>query len=186
MKAIHRHLEQGLTLMRIANGRARARVLAFRGATVREKVTLGAMCRVERPWCVTLGARCVAEDSIYFKVVADDAILDFGAYVFIGRGSEFDVQERVSVGDHTLIAPGCFITDHGHGISDELRVDQQAGTAKPVIIGNDVWLGAKVTVLAGVTIGDGAIVGADAVVTRDVPAMAIVTGIPAKIQRYRL
>jgi len=118
-------------------------------------------------------------------VVADDAILDFGAYVFIGRGSEFDVQERVSVGDHTLIAPGCFITDHCHGISDELRMDQQPGIAKPVIIGNDVWLGAKVTVLAGVTIGDGAIVGADAVVTRDVPAMAIVTGIPARILRYR-
>jgi acetyltransferase-like isoleucine patch superfamily enzyme len=185
MAAFHRALEQSLKFMRIVKGRARARVLAFRGATVKDKVTIGAMCRVERPWCVTFGARCVAEEAVYLKVVADDAILEFGRHVFIGRGSEFDVQERVSVGDHTLIAPGCFITDHGHGFSEELRIDQQPGVARPVVIGNDVWLGANVTVLAGVTISDGAIVGANAVVTRNVPAMAMVAGVPARLLRYR-
>lgn len=52
-------------------------------------------------------------------------------------------------------------------------------------IGNDVWIGAHVTLLEGVTIGDGAIVAAGAVVTRDVPAYAVVGGVPAKIIRYR-
>ena len=160
-------------------------MLAFRGATVEQKVTIGARCRVDRPWCVTIGERSVAEDGVYLKLVADDAVLEFGAYVFIGRGVEFDVQERVSVGDHTLIAPGCFITDHGHGISGDLLIDQQPVNAQPVIIGNDVWLGANVTVVAGVNMGDGAIVGANAVVTRDVPRMAIVAGVPARVLRYR-
>lgn len=143
------------------------------------------MCRIERPWAVRIGNRSLFEDSVYLKVVADDASLQFGSYVFVGRGVEFDVQENISVGDHSLIAPGCFITDHDHGLSPDLRIDQQPGIAKPVIIGNDVWLGANVTVVAGITIGDGAVVGAHAVVTTDVPAMAIVAGVPARVLRYR-
>jgi acetyltransferase-like isoleucine patch superfamily enzyme len=56
-------------------------------------------------------------------------------------------------------------------------------TPAPIVIGREVWLGASVTVVPGVTIEDGAIVGAGAVVTRDVPANAIVAGVPAKLIR---
>jgi chloramphenicol O-acetyltransferase type B len=55
----------------------------------------------------------------------------------------------------------------------------------PIIIGNDVWIGARAIIMDGVTIGDGAIVAANAVVTKDIPAYAIVAGVPAKVISYR-
>ena len=185
MIGMQKALEKFRTTASLLRGRLRAKILALRGASVKPKSSFGARCKIERPWCVTVGSRFVAEDSVYLKIVDDNARLDFGDYVFIGRGTEFDVSERVSVGEHTVIAPGCFVTDHNHGVSPDLRIDEQPGVVKPVVIGKDVWLGAKVVVLAGVSIGDGAVVGANAVVTRDIPPAAIAAGAPARILRFR-
>jgi acetyltransferase-like isoleucine patch superfamily enzyme len=185
MTRMQRLAERCVATASLVCGRVRARLLVARGANVKEKVSLGPRCKTDRPWCVKIGRRFVAESDVYLKVVDDNASLEFGDFVFIGRGSEFDVIERVSVGDHTVIAPGCFITDHDHGMSPHARVDEQRGVAKPVTIGSDVWLGTKVVVVAGVSIGDGAVVGASSVVTRDVPPMAVVVGVPARLVRYR-
>lgn len=185
MRQLHRKLEHWSSIGSLVRGRLRARVLALRGATIEPKTRIGARCKVERPWCLKVGARFHAEEDVYLKIVSDEASLTFGDSVFVGRGSEFDVIQKISVGDNTVIAPGCFITDHNHGLSPTRRIDQQACVADPVTIGTDVWLGANVVVVAGVKIGDGAVVGANAVVTRDVPSMAIVAGVPARSLRYR-
>jgi acetyltransferase-like isoleucine patch superfamily enzyme len=185
MRLLERRVENALKAVQIAEGRLRARLLIVRGAKVKEKAFVGRGFKVDRPWCVSLGKRFVAEEHGYFKLVADDALLELGDYVFLGRGSEIDVMEKVSIGDHTLIGPGCFITDHNHDTSPGARIDQRPCVVAPVLIGGDVWLGANVVVVAGVRIGEGAVVGANAVVTKNVPPAAIVAGVPARIIRYR-
>jgi acetyltransferase-like isoleucine patch superfamily enzyme len=140
---------------------------------------------VDRPWTLHCGTRVTIERFVTLKVVADGARLELGDSTFVGQGTQFDVSEQVTVGAHTLIAPRCFIVDHNHGIALGRRIDEQPCVAAPVHIGSDVWLGTGVVVLPGVTIGDGAVVGAGAVVTQDVPAGAIVAGVPAKLVRWR-
>jgi acetyltransferase-like isoleucine patch superfamily enzyme len=65
------------------------------------------------------------------------------------------------------------------------RLDRTPDMFKHVTIGNDVWTGHNVNIMAGVSVGDGAIIGAGSVVTKDVPAFAIVAGVPARIVRMR-
>jgi acetyltransferase-like isoleucine patch superfamily enzyme len=104
---------------------------------------------------------------------------------YIGRWSIILAYESVSIGNDCLIAPGCHITDVNHGTASGELMRKQPLVSKPIRIGNNVWIGAGCSILPGVTIGDGAVVGARAVVTHDVPANAVVAGIPAKIIRYR-
>lgn len=74
---------------------------------------------------------------------------------------------------------------YGHNENNHPFVDSKLRDNRPVIIGNDVWIGANVSILPGVKIGDGAILAAGAVITKDVPAYAVAGGVPAKVIKYR-
>lgn len=106
--------------------------------------------------------------------------LTLGKDVFINMGCSFQDTGGISIGDGTLIGHRSTLTTLNHHVDPSRRADM---VPAPIAIGRKVWLGASVTVVPGVTIGDGAIVGAGAVVTRDVPANAIVAGVPAKLIR---
>ena len=92
---------------------------------------------------------------------------------------------RIVFGQKCLLAPHVTITASNYGIEPGEFIMDQPKIEKDVIVGADVWLGANTVVLAGVTIGDGVVVAAGAVVTRDVPAGAIVGGVPAKVIGWR-
>ncbi|MGJ9423258.1 DapH/DapD/GlmU-related protein [Aeromicrobium sp. CF3.5] len=109
-----------------------------------------------------------------------DKNLTLGKDVFINIGCRFQDTGGITIGDGTLIGHGSTLTTLNHGIDPDRRADM---IPAPVVIGRHVWLGAAVTVVPGVRIGDGAIVGAGAVVTKDVPANAIVAGVPATLVR---
>ena len=88
----------------------------------------------------------------------------------------------VSIGSHVNLAQGITVTALNHNFTDtEKRIDEQGVSTTPVVIEDDVWIGANAVVLPGVRIGTHSVVAAGAVVTKDVPPHSIVAGIPAKI-----
>lgn len=112
--------------------------------------------------------------------------ISIGNYVCINRHASLGGQGNLTIGNYVNIGPNCSLITAQHRFD---RPDKpmafQGITRGPIVIEDDVWLGVNVTVLPNVRIGRGAIVGANAVVTRDVPPYAIVTGVPAKLMRYR-
>lgn len=86
----------------------------------------------------------------------------------------------VYIGDYVMIGPGTTIITVNHPLSPRGR-RKHLGQAKPVTIGNDVWIGANCMILPGVTIGSNVVVAAGAVVTKDVPDNCVVGGVPAKV-----
>ena len=88
----------------------------------------------------------------------------------------------VSIGSHVNLAQGITITALNHNFEDKKqRIDSQGVLTNPVILGDDVWIGANAVVLPGVNIGHHSVVAAGAVVTKDVPPHSLVAGVPAKI-----
>ena len=88
----------------------------------------------------------------------------------------------VCIGSHVHLAQGITVTALNHRYDDKKRrIDEQGVSTQPVVISDDVWIGANAVILPGVTIGRHAVVAAGAVVTKDVPDYCIVGGVPAKI-----
>ena len=88
----------------------------------------------------------------------------------------------IFVGNNVMIAPNVTITTGTHPIHPVLR-SKQAQYNLPVHIGNNVWIGAGVTILPGVKIGDNTVIGAGSVVTKDIPANVVALGSPCKVFR---
>ena len=104
-----------------------------------------------------------------------------------GIGANSMLNGSITIGDNVMMGEECVVFHQNHRF-DRLDIpmcQQGFSESKPVRIGNDVWIGMRVTILPGVTVGNHAIIGAGAVVTKDVPDYAIVGGNPARILRMR-
>lgn len=86
----------------------------------------------------------------------------------------------VYIGDYVMIGPNTLITTVNHPLSPRKR-RQHIGQAKPVTIGNDVWISGNCIILPGVTVGNNVVIAAGAVVTKDVPDNCVVGGVPARM-----
>ena len=109
-----------------------------------------------------------------------------GSKVSLGEYTHVTCANHIVIGEGTLTGRFVLITDNAHGESkyeDLLLPPMQRKIVSPgeVIIGRNVWIGDKTTILPGVKVGDGAIIAANAVVTKDVPPYAVVAGVPAKV-----
>jgi maltose O-acetyltransferase len=90
-------------------------------------------------------------------------------------------QGTITIGNDVFFGPGTAVIASNHGIAAGKLIREQDGVDAPIVIGNDVWLGANVVVTAGVSIGDGCVVGAGAVVTKDLPPNSVCVGVPARV-----
>lgn len=88
----------------------------------------------------------------------------------------------VTFGDNVFIAPNCCFTTVEHPTDPEQR-KKGLEIAKPITIGNNVWIGAGSTILAGVTIGDNTVIGAGSVVKKSIPSNVVAVGVPCKVIR---
>ncbi len=114
--------------------------------------------------------------------MAPGALIEIGAGCFLNRNTMLAAQGSIEIGDHTMFANGCFVSDAEHRYDDpDIPVTWQGFNSKgPVQIGSNCWFGVNCVVTSGVAIGDRCVVGANSVVTGDVAAGTIVAGAPAR------
>ena len=103
-----------------------------------------------------------------------------GKNVFINACCPFQDQGGIPLGDNCLVGHNVVFATLNHGFAPEER---QSMLPAPIVVGRNVWIGSNSTILQGVTIGDNSIIAAGSVVTKDVPANAIVAGVPARFIR---
>jgi acetyltransferase-like isoleucine patch superfamily enzyme len=139
--------------------------------------------------------------------VARRGRIEFGRFVWVGHGSKIRCHEGVvEIGDKTVLGQECTISgyrririgeqcvvadramfiDFDHGVVEvERPIREQGIYMRDVEVGSNVWIGYGACILRGVRVGDNSIVGTNSVVTRDVPANAVVGGVPARVLRMR-
>ncbi|KHT65155.1 hypothetical protein RJ45_02740 [Photobacterium gaetbulicola] len=116
---------------------------------------------------------------------------DYGYNIEVGKSFYMNANGvildcgKVIIGDEVMIGPNVTLCTAGHPIDAATRYTYEE-FAKPITVGNQVWIGANVLVLPGVTIGDGAVVSGGSVVTKDVPAHTVVVGNPAKVVKENI
>lgn len=112
--------------------------------------------------------------------------LSCGDNVSLNRFTWINAYGNVQIGDNVLIGPFVVIHSANHKFPRNDLIRKAGYDIKPVIVGENVWIGAHVTILPGVTIGDGAVVAAGAVVTKDIEPYTVVGGVPARKIKDRI
>ncbi len=169
-------------LRRARLARARLRYPGVRFCP-RSDVQPGLSIRLGTNGRLVVGANCVLDR--YLTVESNGEVV-LGDRTILGHHVTLAAHDSVRIGQDCLIAELVSIRDHDHRFTDPGRpIRIQGRQVSQVHIGDDVWIGSKATITRGVVIGAHAVVGANSVVTSDVPAWAIVGGIPARVLRYR-
>ena len=127
---------------------------------------------------ITLGKSLYLYRDLHLETQAHGTI-HVGDRVVLSRGVHLVAFSAITIGEGSMIGEYTSIRDANHRFDTTTPLRDAGHTAEAIHIGKNVWIGRGVTILPGVTIGNNAVVGANAVVTRNVPAAAVVAGVPA-------
>lgn len=138
-----------------------------------------------RAFCGKLMLKHCGEDVNIEKGALFSARTSLGDYSGIGINAR--INGTCTIGNYVMMGTDVVIITRNHAFdrTDIPMMHQGFEEERPVVIGDDVWIGDRVIILPGVHVGDGSIIAAGAVVTHDVPPYAIVGGVPAKVIRMR-
>jgi acetyltransferase-like isoleucine patch superfamily enzyme len=175
-------------------------------------VFIGSHVTIKHPHLFSSGENLILDDNTYINALSSEGIhiknnvslsrnctiictgviANKGKGVTIGNNSGINSnaylagQGGIEIGDNVIIGPDVKIFSENHNFSDPNVIIKEQGVSRSgVVIKNDCWIGANVTVLAGVTIGEGCVIAAGSVITKSVPAYSIVAGIPGRVMKTR-
>jgi acetyltransferase-like isoleucine patch superfamily enzyme len=162
-----------------------------------KSLSFGVIGMINCPECISIGEHTSFGDWLYLTAWKEYDIVEgqkqlLSPELTIGKDCNFGAfnhitcANRVTIGDRCLTGKWVTITDNSHGRTDRetlmtAPIKRSLFSKGSVIIGDNVWIGDKATILPGVSIGNGAVIAANAVVTKDVPAYSVAAGNPARI-----
>jgi acetyltransferase-like isoleucine patch superfamily enzyme len=159
-----------------AGWRMRLDGMVFIGRGVRLQVGRSATLRLGRWTWIGRGT----------KIRCHEGEVRIGAKTVLGEDCTISAYQHVSIGEQCIVADRVMLIDFDHNVDEVERPIRLQGIYKrDVRVGSNVWIGYGAQILRGVTVGDNSIVGAGAVVNKDVPANAVVAGVPARLIRMR-
>jgi len=132
---------------------------------------------------IIVGENCVIDDYVKIKHVAGNEDVVLGDYVYLNSGTVIYSGNGVNIGSHVLIGPNCSLVPVNHNFENTnelIRLQGFMPSKGGILIRDNVWIGAGVTIIDGVEIGEGAVIGAGSLVNDNVPPFTIYAGTPAK------
>jgi len=157
----------------------------LRGATeVGSRVRLRGRPSIDNQGRMVIGSRVqlVSTIATLELVAMKGGTLEIGDRTLVNYGCSIAAAERVHIGERCLIGTYAIIMDNDfHRIEPERRLEWP--DSRPIVIDDNVWIGARVIVLGGVTIGEGSCIGAGSVVNADIPPRSLAVGVPARVIR---
>jgi acetyltransferase-like isoleucine patch superfamily enzyme len=132
----------------------------------------------------TLGKYAIIECTGVLRNVGNS--LKIGNNVGINHYCFIGVRGNITIGDNVIFGPRVNIFSENHIFNNlDIPIKNQGVEKKDTIIGNDVWIGANVSIMPGIKIGNGCVIAAGSVVTKDIPDFSVAAGVPAKIIKNR-
>lgn len=183
----------------LTRGKLALKLIAWKKAKLQiaksAKIEIRVRCSIGKAWSggslypsrLILGEDCDFFTGERFQMMEGGRIdVKPGAKLHIGggyanEGLYLDCYHSITIGEEVAIGPSVSIRD-----SDNHYLSGSEGAVAEIVIGDNVWIGMNAVILKGVHIGDGAVIAAGAVVVKDVPARALVGGVPAKVIRENI